>query len=99
MAIKVRDQKRRALKAKAAVNLVHITEWMAAVKSKPFARCYYCNAKVSTDKIHFDHMIPLSKGGPHSVENLCVSCVLCNLSKGAKQIDEWQREGQQVLGL
>jgi 5-methylcytosine-specific restriction endonuclease McrA len=91
--------KRRALKAKAAINLNQITAWMAAIKAKPFVRCYYCDSKVSTNHIHFDHMIPLSRGGPHSIENLCVSCVLCNLTKKARTVEEWQRSGQQVLGL
>ena len=30
-----------------------------------------------------DHKIPMSKGGPHSPENLQCSCRKCNIKKGA----------------
>jgi len=90
---------RRALKKGAAINLAQIKEWIASVKSKPTARCYYCGCLVSTKVMHLDHIVPLAKGGAHSVENLCVSCAHCNCSKRDKHIDAWVRIGQQVLSL
>jgi 5-methylcytosine-specific restriction endonuclease McrA len=94
-----RSQQRRALKRGAFINLVHIKDWMEGTKRKKSAVCYYCQKKVSTDQIHFDHIIALSKGGAHSVENLCVSCAPCNLSKNNKAVGAWLRIGQQVLSL
>lgn len=38
-----------------------------------------------------DHIIPLSKGGEDSVDNLLPACAPCNLSKGAKSVYEWLR--------
>ncbi len=93
------SHKRRALEKGAAINLESIKAWMQSVKSKPFAKCYYCRAKVPTSTIHFDHMIALKNGGAHSVENLCVSCAVCNLKKGIQRFDEWQKTGQAILGL
>lgn len=93
------SMKRRALKRGAATNLAHIREWMKGIKQKKSTICYYCQNRISSDQIHFDHIIALSKGGAHSVENLCVSCAPCNLSKHAKQITAWVRIGQQVLSL
>ena len=90
---------RRALKKGAAINLAQMKEWIASVKSKPKAICYYCGRSVSTKGIHLDHIVPLSKGGAHSVENLCVACPHCNCSKRDKRIDAWVRIGQQVLSL
>jgi 5-methylcytosine-specific restriction endonuclease McrA len=92
-------QKRRALKMKATVNLKSISEFRSRVKSKPFIACYYCEKIVSTKAIHFDHIVPLIKGGSHSVENLCVSCPTCNLTKNASTIKTWFKMGQQILNL
>lgn len=47
--------------------------------------CHICGDAIpSMDGLHFDHVIPLSKGGPHSQENIKPSHALCNLRKGAK---------------
>lgn len=44
--------------------------------------CHICNKKVKTNNLHFDHVIPLSKGGPHTIENIKVSHSWCNWKKG-----------------
>jgi Restriction endonuclease len=94
-------RKRRALKKAAAVNLKGIQRFIEQVRSKPFAHCYYCHARVPSMEVHLDHIVALSKGGAHAVENLCVACAPCNLSKGAKPLLEWARENatQQLLNL
>lgn len=91
--------KRRARIKQTNINPKPILDFVESVKSKPSAICYYCQKKVSTKHIQFDHMIPLSKGGMHSVENLCVSCDKCNLSKHDKLIADWMTLGQQLLTL
>lgn len=92
-------RKRRALKMKATVNLKAINEFIRRVKSKPTVICYYCGSDVPTNAMHFDHIIPLIKGGSHSVENLCASCPTCNLTKNASTIKAWFKMGQQILNL
>jgi len=48
-------------------------------------KCYWCGSRLTKDKgKNIDHYIPLSKGGRHTLSNLVVSCVCCNLSKHAK---------------
>jgi 5-methylcytosine-specific restriction endonuclease McrA len=91
--------KRRALQIKASGNLKALRYFVKQVQSKAFAFCYYCQTKVRTTEIHFDHMIPLSKGGEHSVDNICVSCATCNLKKHSRSVSEWRRKGQQLLPI
>lgn len=92
-------QKRRALKMQAANNLLAIRSFAESVKAKRYAYCYYCGDRVKTSNIHFDHIIPLVKGGAHSIENLCVSCADCNLSKQDKLLSRWNKHPQLFLAL
>lgn len=91
--------KRRALKKAVEVKPEKIFEWMQEIKSKPFAFCYYCQKRVSTAVIQFDHVLALTRGGPHSITNLAVSCRDCNAQKYNTLIQDWEKSGQQVLPL
>lgn len=47
--------------------------------------CHICGLPIeSRADMHFDHVIPLSRGGAHSAENIRPAHAFCNLSKGAK---------------
>jgi len=48
--------------------------------------CAYCGA---TGDMSIDHVVPLSRGGKHEIENLLPACRSCNSSKGAKLLEEW----------
>jgi 5-methylcytosine-specific restriction endonuclease McrA len=64
-------------------------------KLKVFARdrwrCQLCGDKVKVGEAELDHIVPLSKGGPHSYVNTQCSCKPCNAAKGDKVL------GQQLL--
>lgn len=44
--------------------------------------CQGCGSTVPDNAMHFDHVIPHSRGGPTTASNLRVLCSRCNLSKG-----------------
>lgn len=46
--------------------------------------CHICGLPIGNEKYNFDHVIPLSKGGPHSTDNIRLSHATCNFKKGAK---------------
>ncbi len=48
--------------------------------------CQYCG--VETRELTIDHIIPRSKNGPHTWENLVSACRQCNHRKGGKSIEE-----------
>lgn len=43
--------------------------------------CQYCGVKAQDTPLHIDHIIPKSKGGTNSLNNLITSCINCNLGK------------------
>lgn len=61
--------------------------------------CYYCAGRFPRSRLHIDHIVPLSKGGPHSPDNLCRSCNTCNLKKRALGIRELKFLKQTILPL
>lgn len=45
-------------------------------------QCVYCGG----DFQELDHLVPLSRGGEHCVDNIAPACQSCNRSKGARPI-------------
>ncbi len=97
--IKARNAHYRAAKKTSDASFAAIEAWMSRVRHAPIATCYYCKECFPPSKIHFDHVLPLARGGKHVVENLCVSCPDCNLSKHAKLPHEWRKHAQALLSL
>ena len=50
--------------------------------------CFICGSKKDQS---IDHIIPLSRGGRHSVGNLMTLCRSCNASKNARFMIEWYK--------
>ncbi|MCC6683354.1 MAG: HNH endonuclease [Phycisphaeraceae bacterium] len=47
-------------------------------------RCQYCGDKFPTSELSLDHVIPRSRGGASSWDNLVCCCVRCNARKGGR---------------
>jgi 5-methylcytosine-specific restriction endonuclease McrA len=48
-------------------------------------RCAYCRKRRPLQR---EHVVPISRGGQHSIGNLLPSCKSCNLTKGTKLLVE-----------
>jgi hypothetical protein len=49
--------------------------------------CQYCGLSVDQGALlHADHVIPQSRGGPTTRENLITACIDCNLGKSNKDL-------------
>lgn len=51
-------------------------------------RCQYCYKKFTHSKLTLDHVIPKSRGGQKTWQNLVTSCERCNQKKGNKTPSE-----------
>ena len=51
--------------------------------------CIHCG---SSERITMDHLIPVSRGGRHSIGNIVPMCQKCNFSKHSKLYAEWRYE-------
>lgn len=49
--------------------------------------CTYCG---STANITADHVVPIARGGVHSIGNLVPACSSCNSSKHSHLVTEWK---------
>ena len=54
--------------------------------------CLYCGRTLEDSQKAIDHMIPLAKGGEHSIINLAISCKPCNNRKHSKDFFYWLQE-------
>lgn len=62
-------------------------------------KCYLCGRKTRADlrgaydelSPELDHIVPISKGGPHTRKNTACSCHHCNSRKGDKMLAEFSR--------
>jgi 5-methylcytosine-specific restriction endonuclease McrA len=77
------------------IRLVHYVRVPRAVQRKIsrralFARdgwrCVYCGT--STARLTLDHVVPRSRGGESTWENVVTACAPCNLRKGNRTLEE-----------
>jgi len=53
--------------------------------------CLYCGEQFSSTHLTRDHVIPLSRGGHDTWENVVTACFRCNNQKGNQTLEEWGR--------
>jgi len=57
--------------------------------------CQYCGRRLPRTELNLDHVIPRSRGGMSTWENVVCSCHSCNRRKGGKTPDE---AGMRLIG-
>lgn len=66
-----------------------ITQFIVSVRNRKRVKCYYCGVIKKGTEMQIDHVIPLARGGPHAVSNLCAACPSCNNHKNARMPQEF----------
>lgn len=89
------ERTRRAAKAQADRRAVLAKDW-ARLVGQYRGLCAYCG---TSPWKHRDHIIPLSRGGRHSIGNLLPACEGCNLSKGSSTLMEWRLRKLRVTSV
>ena len=70
------DAERRGAVSKIPNSLTS-SEWIEIMRAHCY-RCHYCQRRT---KLTLDHVIPLSRGGTHTKENIVPACQSCNSKK------------------
>ncbi|MEM8915890.1 MAG: HNH endonuclease [Pseudomonadota bacterium] len=75
-------------------SVISLREYVPAARRPAFTRfnvflrdsftCQYCGEGFPTQELTFDHVIPRSRGGRTTWENVVTACSSCNLKKGDK---------------
>lgn len=84
--------KRRSMLKDSNITHKDLTNW----QKQQLKVCKYCSVDC-VDNYHIDHVIPLTKGGQHSLDNLTISCPSCNHSKGNKTLAEWELTKKELI--
>lgn len=94
IAKRTRAHNRRARK-RGAVG-THTTEELYQQLKHQKGKCYYCHVKLGKgrDSWNGDHIIPLSRGGTNTIDNIVIVCPSCNFRKGTKLPHEWIEGGR-----
>jgi len=48
------------------------------------SKCQYCGKRFPTSELTLDHVVPRSRGGSSTWDNLVCCCVACNMRKGGR---------------
>lgn len=92
------EGRRRARKAKVTVDLKGVRQIYSAIYDALYIECYWCEKPMERDDRTIDHLIPLSRGGPHAALNLAPCCSACNKRKHNKTPDEYREYLKLVSG-
>lgn len=85
------DDARRLREMNAVTDLAGVREFYIRIENQEILNCSYCQKLISRQEVQVDHVVPLSRGGHHTADNLAVSCKRCNCSKSNRLLKEWPK--------
>lgn len=83
---RVKAQRRRARLNACAINDFTKAQWRDLLRECE-NKCFYCG--IQSSDLHIEHMIPISRGGNHTLSNIVPACLICNSRKGTKTAEEF----------
>jgi 5-methylcytosine-specific restriction endonuclease McrA len=81
---RISNAKRRAEKVTTASP--NVNSYIELLHTSVDKVCPYC---LTTDNLSIDHILPLSRGGTHTEDNVELVCLSCNIRKGTKTKEEF----------
>ena len=71
---------------------VHLDRRPAFTRFNVFLRdsfeCQYCRTDFPSEDLTFDHVVPRSRGGRTTWDNVVTACQTCNLLKGNRRLED-----------
>jgi len=86
---------RRRARQESSGEKITAEEWQSVLRQFD-GKCACCG---SCNDVSMDHVIPLSKGGRHAIENIQPLCRSCNSKKRTKEVDyrdKWKPAGETI---
>jgi 5-methylcytosine-specific restriction endonuclease McrA len=62
-------------------NTLTTGEWLAALEASEGV-CHYCGVYYGVENLTIEHVVSISHGGAHAIENVVPACWTCNRKKG-----------------
>ncbi|MBZ4486561.1 HNH endonuclease [Microbacterium sp. cx-55] len=84
---KARAARRRTRRVAASGSDLTGAEWFRILDA--WAACAYCGADGAA--LQKDCVLPISRGGRYTIENVVPACGSCNASKSNEEVTSWMR--------
>ena len=84
--------RRKALRRNAGIFQMSARDWRRLC-DRHRGECFYCGQRA---QLTMDHVIPIIRGGRHSIGNIVPACLACNSSKSKRFIMEWRTARRSV---
>jgi 5-methylcytosine-specific restriction endonuclease McrA len=84
---RARENRRRARKLNASGS--HTAAQFRTLCEINGWKCVYCGQVLTLKTATRDHVVPLTKGGADSIDNIAPSCLKCNMRKQTKSVEEF----------